>query len=142
MTVAVGIEGSQSSQRVMVSRNGELAVAPLKYDDSVFKELATINTGVNFYAPSPVQQFVITGMRIKANRDVSNTVDAEIIIYEAATSDTTTVDKILHQEALVRGEGADLFPLHILVSEGKFINAKTDDNSIFITILGYYIEAT
>ena len=142
MTIEVIIaDGSGANRHAKISRSGEVATGPLAYDDTTFKELGAINTGVNFYTPKPNQQFVITGMRIKANRSVSNTTDAEIIIYEASTSDTTTVDKTLHEEALIRGEGADLFPLHILVNEGKFINAKTDDASVFVTILGYYIEA-
>lgn len=91
--------------------------------------------------PQPIvnQQFVITGLRFKADRDVSTTVDATVIIYEASSASTTTVDKIIHQELVIRGESVSLFPLNLLVSEGKFVNAKTDDDDIPMTIFGYYI---
>ena len=31
--------------------------------------------------------------------------------------------------------------LNILVNEGRFIIAKTDDDDVFLTIMGYYIPA-
>jgi hypothetical protein len=118
-----------------------LAVGPLDYDQTKFRELNATGTAFNFYEPSPNHQFVITGMRIKANRSVSATVDAEIIIYEASSVDSIVVDKTLHEEALIRGEGANLFPVRILVAEGQCVNAKTSDASVFITILGFFIDA-
>jgi len=56
-------DGSGRNRHAKVSRSGELAVSPLNYDETVFKELGTINVGVNFYEAKPQQQFVITGMR-------------------------------------------------------------------------------
>ena len=140
MTVPAEIvDGSGSRSKVRVSSIGQLTVAPFAYDETKFVELAVDNTAYNFYAPKAGKQFVITGVNAKADRDVSTTVYAVVIVYEAASASTTTVDKSLFQDAMVRGEKVTMMPLNILVNAGKYVNAKTTDDDIHMTIMGYYI---
>lgn len=121
-----------------VTQLGQLVVAPLAYDKTEFRELAVKDTAYNFYGPLPGKQFIITGIRAKADRQVSPTTDADVVIYEASAPDTATVDRILYQEAMVQGESFTL-PANILVNTGVWINAKTTDDDIHMTIFGYYI---
>lgn len=125
---------------VKVTRSGELVTAPLNYSESAFKELSATGTAFNFFGPLPDKQFVVTGFSLKANRNVSTTVDARVVIYEASVIDSTTEDKILFEDAMVRGERTGYTNTNIIVNQGKWINATTTDASIFITILGYYID--
>jgi len=134
-----GNKGTKS--KAGVSKIGQLIVAPFAYDDTQFIELAADNTAYNFYKPKVGEQFVITGLRAKADRQVSNTVDADVVIYEASSPTSLTADKILHQEAMIRGDSVTLNPTNILVSKGKYVNAKTTDDDIHMTIMGYYIPA-
>ncbi len=122
-----------------VTELGQLVVAPLAYDETEFRELAVADTAYNFYVPRSGKQFIITGIRAKADRQVSPTSDADVVIYEAAAPDTTTVSKVLYREAMVQGEFATLLPLNILVNTGVWVNAKTSDDDIHMTIFGYYI---
>ncbi len=46
----------------------------------------------------------------------------------------------LHQEAMVRGEDMTL-PMNVLVTAGKFVNAKTTDDDVHMTIIGYFVRA-
>ncbi len=140
MAIQVQIVG-KTGRVADVTALGQLVAAPVAYDDTVFKELAEPDTAYNFYKPKTGQQFVITGIRAKADRQVSTTVDADVVVYAASAEDTTTVDKVLYQEAMVRGESATLIPLNILVAAGKFVNAKTTDDDIHMTIMGYYVPA-
>lgn len=142
MSTPVFIRGGPSHTVARVTSLGQLVTAPLAYDETVFKELAVANTAYNFYKSQSGRQFVVTCIRAKADRDVSNTVDAVVVIYEASSETTTTVDKILHQEALIRGESVTLIPLNILVAAGKYVNAKTTDDDIHMTIMGYYVPET
>lgn len=135
----VQIVGGGRGNVANVTSAGELAIAPLDYDETKFVELAVDDTAYNFYAPKPNMQFIITGIRAKADRQVDNVTDATVIVYEAESVDTTTVSKTLHQEAMIRGESFTLLPLHIKVNPGKWINAKTTDDDIHMTIMGYYI---
>ncbi len=122
-----------------VTNIGQLVVAPFAYDEAKFQALNVADTAFSFFPPISNEQFVITGLRIKANRDVSNVTDASIIIYEAENDATTTVDRTLYEDALIRGEFADFVPINILVNKGKFVNAKTSEATIFINLVGYYI---
>jgi hypothetical protein len=126
---------------VKVTPLGQLVIAPLAYDETEFRELAELDTAYNFYKPRSGQQIVITGIRAKADRQVSNTVDADVVIYEAISETTLTVDKVLHREAMVRGESFTFTPLNILVRAGKYINAKTTDDNIYMTLMGYSVPA-
>jgi hypothetical protein len=140
MSTPVRIKGGSAGTEARVTRLGQLVTAPLAYDETVFKELAEPDTAYNFYEPKSGRQFVITGIRAKADRQVSNTDDADVVIYEASSNSTTTVDKVLHQEAMVRGESITLIPMNVLVTAGKFVNAKTTDDDVHMTIMGYYVS--
>jgi len=133
------VDGTGTKAKVKITALGQLVVAPFAYDEAVFKELAADDTAYNFYEPKSGEQFVITVIHAKADRDVSNTVDAVVVVYEATSNSTTTVSKILYQEAMVRGENFSFVGLNILVGEGKWVNAKTTDDDIHMTIMGYYI---
>ncbi len=134
------IDGRRGTKaKAGVSNIGQLITGAFAYDDTQFVELAVINTAYNFFTPRAGQQFVITGIRAKADRQVSNTDDADVVVYEASSATSTTVDKVLHQEAMIRGESITLIPINVLVTEGKFVNAKTTDDDIHMTIMGYYI---
>lgn len=137
--MGIDVQIEFNGRHAQVTESGELVVAPLKYDETQFVELAEPDTAYNFYEPVPSEQFVITGLNFKADRQVSTTVDAQVIIYEAVSIDTTAVAKVLFQEAMVRGERTGLSSLHILVNVGVWVNAKTDDDDIHMTIMGYYI---
>jgi len=47
--------------------------------------------------------------------------------------------KTLFQLAMVEGDLVVLTPLNIQVAEGAYINAKTTDDDIHMTIMGYYV---
>ena len=51
-----------------------------------------------------------------------------------------TVDKFLVQFVVTLDQAIVATPLHILVNSGKFINAKTDNDDVHLTLMGYYIE--
>lgn len=124
---------------VKVTKSGELVVAPLNYSTSIFKELSTTSP-FNFFGPLPDKQFVITGFNLKAARSVSNTVDARVIIYEASEIDSAVEDEVLFEDAMIRGERTGYTNTNILVNPGKWINASTSEASVFVTVLGYYID--
>jgi hypothetical protein len=132
------VDGHGSGYRAQVTSNGQLVVGPLAFDSTKYLELGTADTAYNFYGAEPGKQFVITGIRAKADKQVSSSVDATVIIYEASSSTSTTVDKVLHQEAMTQGDTVTM-RTNILVNEGKYVNAKTTDDDIHMTIFGYYV---
>lgn len=141
MPAPMHITGDHSGGLVtaIVTKIGQLVTTPYAYDETVFFELDLVNTAYNYYAPKNGFQFVVTGVVAFADKEVSNASDTNIIIYEAADSTTTTVDKTLLQFGLAQNSTISITPLNVLVNKGKFVNAKTDDDDVHMTIMGYYI---
>ena len=140
MTVEVFLKGASGpSTAASVSRNGEVLIRRYTYDEAVYKEIGTDNTAVNFYGPKAGFQFVITGVVLKADAQVSTTTDAAVVIYEASTATTTTADKVLFQTAMLKSDQVAVTGMQLLVNKGKYVNGKTSDDDIHATILGYYV---
>ena len=140
MTHIVTIQnGVGSSYKVCVTKAGQLVTAPFSYDDTMHVELGEPDTGYIFYEPKPDKRFVITGMVVKADKQVSSSVDAAVVVYESEDGDTTVVSKVLFETAMVQGDSLVIMPLNIITTEGVWVNAKTTDDDIHMTIMGYYI---
>lgn len=129
-----------NGKEVQVTGSGELVTAQLHYEETVFKELAEDNIGYNFFEPLPGQQFVITGFIAVGDQQITGNANANVVIYEADSTSSITVDKILVQFVIKQDQDIPMAGLHVLVNEGKFINAKTDDDDVHMTLMGYYID--
>ncbi|KKL60113.1 hypothetical protein LCGC14_2208560 [marine sediment metagenome] len=130
----------QSIQR-RIDKKYELVTAPFAYDETQFNELGTADAAVNFYKPKVGKQFVITGIIAAGNLSIAANALATVVVYEGSSTTDTSADKTLIQFGITRLQTEPLLSLNILVNEGKFINAKTDDDDVFLTIMGYYIPA-
>lgn len=139
MAVAFTIVGPNGKE-VQVTPSGELVIAPLRYDETEFRELAEDDTAYNFYEPLPGKQFVITGFIAVGDQQITGNANANVVIYEAADTGTVTVDKILVQFVIKQDQDIPVTGLRTLVNAGKFINAKTDDDDVHLTLMGYFIE--
>jgi len=123
-----------------VNEAGELQVAPGDYDEPVFKELGVINTAYNFYKPSGTENFIMTGFMAYGDQQVNTATNATVIIYEASAPDTTTVDKVLAQFEIGNNQSLVFPSMRLKVNSGVYINAKTDDDDIHMTIFGHFIR--
>lgn len=135
----LGLDQLGNIKEVTVTSTGELAVAPLFFDEASYNELDVINTAYNFYGPRAGEQFVITNLIMSADKGVSGTTDADVIVYEASSADTTTEDKILIHLTIGQSQNLSMPVQYLLVNEGAFINAKTSDDDVHLNILGHYI---
>ena len=134
------IDGSGNGNKAKVTNSGEVVVSPLSYNETSFNTMDIIDTAYNFFEPLPNKQFVITGMLVFADKDVGDASDTVIIVYEASDNTTTTVDKILLQFGMGKLTSLPFPSLNLLVNPGKWISAKTGDDDVHMTILGYYID--
>lgn len=141
MPVKFSIEGGDSSRVATVTPDGALAVGPVSFNLIEFNEMDLINTAYNFYQPLPGKQFVITAIFAYGDKQVATATNATVEVYEASSTTSTTVDKIIMQFEIGQNEFHPFTNLNLLVSEGVFINAKTDDDDVHMNILGYYVES-
>ena len=138
--VKVSIEGGDSGRVADVTPDGALAVGPVSFNLVEFNELAAAATAYNFYSPLPGKQFVVTAIFAYGDKQVSSSTNATVEVYEASSTSEATVDKIIMQFEIGQNQFHPFTSLNLLVNEGKFINAKTDDDDVHMNILGYYVD--
>ena len=127
-------------QQVSVNDAGELLISDGPFDLTVFNELDIANQAYNFYGPKGQQQFVMTGFLMYGDKQVSGATNATVIIYEASAPDSVTVDKVLIQVEVGQNQAVPFPSIRVLANRGVYINAKTDDDDIHMTILGHYVD--
>jgi len=140
MTANVQVVSNENGRSVKVTKSGEMVVAPLAYSDTKFNLLDATATAYHYYPPLSGKQFVISCVLVFGDKEIANASDTTIEIYEAASTTETTVSKVLMTFGLGQLTSLAITPLNILVNPGVYVNAKTDDDDVYLTIMGYYIE--
>jgi hypothetical protein len=138
VSVPTVIQDAGSGNRATVTRFGQLVVAPVDYSVPVAQTLDLVNTAYNFVEPSQGQNIVITDIILTANKNVGVN-DATVTLYEASDVNVTVSDKDILNLEMIKQSNIVMTGLNMIVSEGKFVNAKTDDNDIFVTIMYYRV---
>jgi hypothetical protein len=123
---------------VKISKLGQLITAPIAYDEVTVVTLDVNGTGYNLFPAKAGKQFVITGILLTADSNVTGS--ANIDIYEADAVDEATIVKSILNIELLKNGYRDITGLNILATEGAYINGKTDDDDVFVTMMGYYIN--
>ena len=132
------VDGGGSDNKVLVTQFGQLVTSPIDYSTPVAHALVLTGTAYNFVTPISGKRIVITDILIYANKGVGAG-DATVDIYEADSITETAISKSIISTEMLKQTSRDLTGLNLILSEGKWINAKTDDNTIFMTIMYYYI---
>ncbi len=136
--LATTIADPKTGVKVRVSEFGQLAVAPLAYSEPSFKKLDVNNTAFTFVAPQDGHQIIITDIILTANKNVGAN-DATVDIYEADSELTTVITKSIIELEMIKQSSLALTGLNLLVPPGLWVNAKTDDNDVFVTIMYYRV---
>ena len=135
MTIPVHIVGGNAE--VQVTAHGELVVAPLSPNVSKHHTMALVDTAYNFAVPKIGQIMRLQNILIYANKGVG-TNDATIEVYTTNAIDSLEVIETVLTIELPKYASRDLIGLNLELPEGVFLNAKTDDNTIYATMMGYY----
>ena len=133
-------DGAGGGHLARVTHAGELVVVRGNYDTTTAKTLSLTNTAYNVALPLTNKKFIITGLIVNTGNDVSPTAGATVVLYEASSDTTTTVDKNLITLVVPDNSTVPITGLLIESTVGKYINIKTDDATVNITLLGYYLE--
>lgn len=136
--VNITIKGTETGKIAKVTTRGELVTAPLDYSTPVFHSLTVDNTADTWFKPRAGERLVITGLIIQTDRNVATT-GVTVDIYEATAEDSETIDTQLVQFDMGRQDTILLTNLNIIITEGKFINAKASDSNVLITISGFFV---
>lgn len=134
------VDGGGAGNKACTSSRGELVVNRFDYSIAYNVEADVINTGYNFVPPISGQRFVVTDLLLYANKSVGAS-DATVDVYEADSDTETTISRSVVKTEMLKNSRADLTGLNLIIAEGKWLNLKTDDNTIFATVMGYYVPA-
>ena len=65
--------------------------------------------------------------------------DTTVVIYEATTASTATVSKTILNVEMLKNSYRDITGLNLLITAGRYVNGKCDDDDVFVTLMGYYV---
>jgi len=125
---------------VKVTALGQLVAGPFDYDEVSAITLDVANTAVNIFGPLVQKRFVVTAILLTANKNV--TTDCSVEIYESDGPTSTTVDKSILNIEMLKNSDRDITGLNFRLTEGVYLNGKTDDDDVFVTVMGYYVPTT
>ena len=132
-------DGTGAGHAAKITHTGELVTVRGNYDQTFQDSLALTNTAYNLVVPKTARQFIITGIVINADKNVSVTDGAVVEVYEATDATTTTATKTILTLNIGKNSTIPLTGILIQTTKGTFLNAKTDDATVNITLLGYYL---
>lgn len=139
MSHNIKITGDNNDTRAKVTKYGQLVVAPLSYSEPVFVELLVPGDAYNFIEPKAGESIVITDIIASANKDVSSTAPATVRIFQSDEVNSTSIIKGIIAPQLTRSSNVDYTGLNMIVPEGRWVNATTDDATILVTIMYYRV---
>jgi len=133
------ISDSNSRTKAKVTKFGQLVVAPLAYSTPNTQSLDIIDTAFSFVAPEQGSSIVITDIVISADKNVSPTDPAEVNIFTADDPvSIVAIDSIL-ETSIPRSTTVPITGLNLLVGEGVWVNATTNDDIVKLTIMFYRV---
>ena len=138
MPIPSHITDPRNSIAARVTEFGQLVTSAVAYSIPVTDVLDTTGTAFNYIEPEASHQIVITDIILTTDKNVGVN-GASVQIYCASAIDSTTVlnDGGVLDIEMLKNTSRDLIGLNFLVTEGFWVNAKTDDANIQLTI-GYY----
>lgn len=140
MTLGVEIKDQDSDIRARVTKYGQLVTAPLSFSVPTSNNMVLINTPYNFIEPQPGQSIIITNVIASADKNVSNTDPANVVVYQSDGVNSLNNLGTLVQPQLLRGENLN-FLMNLIVGEGVWVNATTNDDAILLFLYYYYVPA-
>lgn len=140
MTLGVEIKDQDSDIRARVTKYGQLVTAPLSFSVPTSNNMVLIDTPYNFIEPQPGQSIIITNVIASADKNVSNTDPANVVVYQSDGVNSLNNLGTLVQPQLLRGANQN-FLMNLIVGEGVWVNATTNDDAILLFLYYYYVPA-
>ena len=138
MAAPVYIVDPKTGNKATVSEFGQLTVSPVDYSTSVQASMIDVNTVYNLVEPVDGKLIIITDLILTANKSVG-TNDATVSLYTTNVKDSLIEkDKIIEIEMASRSNMV-LTGLNLKVDAGLYINSKTNDNTVFVTLMYYRV---
>ena len=123
-----------------VTKYGELVVSAGNTNTVSSQALDAVNTGVMFVRPEMGSAIIINQIIIAAEKSVSSSTSAEVIVYESTTGTGTAEHKRVLKMSIIKNQTESFSGLNLLVEEGLWVMAKTDDATVDVSILYNHLK--
>jgi hypothetical protein len=141
MSIRTKLIGDDNSEPVKVTKRGQVVTGPLDFSTFYLGATATNDVAVNVVGPKTNKCFIITDIILSADRSVGAN-GAVTDVFENTVGPTDgTVSKQIIQEEIAKQTRMTATGLNIAVSEGAWVNVKSDDVIVRCNIAGYYVDA-
>lgn len=133
----VGADGTP----VVVTGNGSLVVGSISPNTSKHWAMTATNAAYIYATPIPGKKMILQNVLMYGNKGIGAG-DAAVIIYTSANPagvSPTNGDIVLEME-LPKYSARDILGLNVELPEGVYLLAKTDDATVFLTMMGYYVN--
>ena len=138
MAVPVCIVDPKTGNKATVSEFGQLTVSPVDYSVPVQETLNVTNTAFTMIEPVDGKLIIITDIILTANKSVGVN-DATVTLYTTSVKgELIPVGNILELE-MQQKSSLPITGINAKIESGLYVNAKTDDNDIFITLMYYRV---
>jgi len=135
MALPISIFGD-CGKSAAVSGNGEVRVAPLKPNQLLHNKMDTIDTAYVFAIPFIGQRMIMENVLISTDNFIGVN-GADVTIYLATTPDATTGTTLMEFN-IPKNHSRDIVGLNLAIDEGFYLLAKTNDATVYATMMGYY----
>lgn len=139
MPIGVYVRDGRNDRAVDITPNGEMVVSAIKPNISVHHKMDTINTAYNFAPIVTGKRMILQNILVYGNKNVGIN-DATVTIYTADALESTTPIRTVLEFEVPEKQSRDIIGLNLDLGSGVFLNATTDDNDVFLTMMGYYVD--
>ncbi len=141
LMISVSVRGPKTATDAKVSSRGQLITAPLEFSEpQPSVQVDVINTAFNLQVPKAKKLFVLVDLIISTDKNV-NINGAIVEVYQATAIDTTTTEKGLVVLNMNRQDKSEMIGLNWVIDEGRWLNIKSDEANVDVTVAGYYVDA-
>jgi len=131
-------DGNGKGSSAQVSNNGEMLVRPFYDFNTSYRVVLSTTNMTNVVEPNTGNNFIITSIILNADKNVTS---SAVVTLSESQSFAGTSTKDLITLDITKNTTVPLTALSLKIPEGKFINAITDDATVNITLLGYFMPA-
>jgi hypothetical protein len=121
-----------------ITEYGQLVVGPIAYSKSSVVVMNADATGFMAIPPVAGHKIVLTSAFVRADKNVSATVESDIEVYESETSTGTVSTSDILNIGLTKQQFVNI-PMNYISSEGTWIMCSASDANVNISIFYYYV---
>ncbi len=139
MSVEFSLVDPSTGMTAKVGLDNALAVSPSQSSKTHNATLDVDATPVEIVAAKGGFIFCITGIILTGNKGISTSVDALVDIYTSTDSASATAVTTILSIPIARSSQTVITGVLLETEAGHFINGKTSDDDVLVTILGFYV---